>query len=800
MSNGFTVPYSSSPPSTPGSKQQSQRGNDSYMSFQNNPSTTPAGPPPSSSRSFTPAGPPPSSFLGSSQFGTGGSSFKPKLFDTTQQPPGYKNANGGFPRFMEMSNPPVSIPLNDQDEHSSSEEQMEEGDGDYEPEEDVEEHDEMEVDPVLTNKTHGTSHGKRSVNFDSSIPYDWGVHGNSTQGFTPRGVKRSRGGSFIGRSTKGSEGPVSTRNKESDLQVIAKDVAIREGNPELSEPDGLILDTEEFIRRLYQTATDGQDAEQFLEAALHVVPEALGKVWQSWCNKEKSARPAEEFDIGVGPSENAPRIHKATFLATLLLKIYHPPATSGLLSSSSRLTRGLNKSLSTIRISKSEAYPKVLLDWLEHHHNPYKHVLGQLNSFTPNPTANAEYWDIILAAVLRGKITEVIRILKDSDFKHARTAEEDGHTSGGYRGTQLENISRVINSAILVLESCPAVRDGDWHITGNDWILFRKRVERALSELSTFAEGRNYDRDLDNGASFQAENFGLKSTTLSMSRSTRKAKSKVPWTVYQNLKSLYGILLCAGPEAVNFAQDWVEATLFLSVWWDGDDEDALASTLADHQRSLRRSRGHNLRSVDVNPGSAYRHRVMDAFAHVTQEGTLTVDPNNAVEVGVASIFEGNVEGVLGLLRSWSLPITAAVIEIATLGGWYESAPGTGVVDGFNESDLMVLSYAQPNKGRSKDGVLSDYAELLFHRGTIVTEKAGQPREGWELAIRVLNRMDDASSSVKEIGAILTRLTVDDDDRADKLISLCRSHDLVQEACNVAEVRPITHRQHQESKR
>lgn len=57
----WTVPQSSSPPSTPGANRRT--GN----SLASHPSTTPAGPPPSSTNSFTPLGPPPSSPLGSSR-------------------------------------------------------------------------------------------------------------------------------------------------------------------------------------------------------------------------------------------------------------------------------------------------------------------------------------------------------------------------------------------------------------------------------------------------------------------------------------------------------------------------------------------------------------------------------------------------------------------------------------------------------------------------------------------------------------------------------------------------------------
>lgn len=72
------MPLSSSPlaPSTPGSdKRHTSFFSNGYAS---NPSTTPAGRPPSSVGSFTPADPPPSSIVGSSQLGSGKTLFKKK--------------------------------------------------------------------------------------------------------------------------------------------------------------------------------------------------------------------------------------------------------------------------------------------------------------------------------------------------------------------------------------------------------------------------------------------------------------------------------------------------------------------------------------------------------------------------------------------------------------------------------------------------------------------------------------------------------------------------------------------------
>src|ERR1700710_311389 len=98
--SGFQVPYSSSPPATPDKK--SSNGNNLFSFGASNPSTTPAGPPPSSSGSFTPAGLPPSSFLGSSIIGTA-NPIKPLSF-SQQSNYGQRQPNFSTSTFPESPN------------------------------------------------------------------------------------------------------------------------------------------------------------------------------------------------------------------------------------------------------------------------------------------------------------------------------------------------------------------------------------------------------------------------------------------------------------------------------------------------------------------------------------------------------------------------------------------------------------------------------------------------------------------------------------------------------------------------
>ena len=782
------------------------------------PSTTPAGPPPTSTNSFTPAGPPPSMLFDSSQIEPLNTSSNAKrninTDDNLSSDPGQsrKLISSHFvkPKVSNLkggrSNSPFAVPGNSpQSQLNSEAEDRAETQGDaagmdvYNSDE-YEEHgtedseDAMDAESDTEQKeTDGTLHDYlQSQNLQSSGGFDWAQSGSSLRDPTPRGM-----GSIMENTNATQTGPRQDRTQrarrnESMIPTIAKDLAKQIKQSSLDEPDDLILETEELVGQIYSGEDRSEDQELVTQAALIAVPEALAKLWQSCCNRTRDSSTKGEFTIGIGPSEHESPLQKATFLSTLALHLHHPPATKGkqaFVSSKSRRISSFSNPLSAP--PKPKSVPEVLLDWLENHHNPYRTAINDIMSCYPNPTAHLNFWDIIFSSTLRGKIGDVLRILRESDFTKARTAREDGQDEDGYRGLQLGSVTRVINRAIQTLESCPGYQDDDWDIPGNDWIIFRKRVEHAIMDLATFAEGR--DRDLDPADStFEAENFGLRSTARSLSRSARRAESRVPWTIYQNLKAMYGVLLGGTTEVLAFAQDWVEATIGLTVWWDGDDDDEIAlGSLAVSRRSFVRSQSRIPRYVDTNTGVAYQRRLAHAFDRITDnshEDAFQINSISPVEVGLASIFEGNIEGFLGILQRWSFPITAAVTEIASEGGWFSPFPREQVTNGFDESDLMVLSYGQIETGLTRDGILIEYAQMLCSRDILTDARTDGAKEGWEFSIQILTRLEDTKLANKQVGDILRRLPLSSDQRVDKLLNICSIFSLSREAASIAEVR------------
>ena len=842
--SGWTVPVSSSPqiPSTPQSGKPTKNffskplNGSAKTSFAPNPSTTPAGPPPSSVGSFTPAEPPPSSIFGSSQLGSGKTLFRSKGSSVANS--GLRKANNRVPsnsidkdklaRFLdgssrfELSNgglaknkfdipsssPPAGMSSDEEEGDYEDESEALDEDADAEVSEEEDEEQEQEEKGRTAAEPGPTKDSLELGSFLSSTSNDTQANGNTTMlrssilGTTPRGVKRSYGGFNSSNFSQSSPKRSSKQDYESAIPRIVRSMASQLGVAKLQERDDFIVGTEDIItQELYGTEILGDQHEQALMAGLPKASERLSNFWRSHCAQDLAKfATRQEYVKGIGPDESAPSVHKATFLAALLLQLRHPPTARGKQALAiARLNRSFIHSkppeLDDMP-SNPIAFPKLLIDWLKTSHDPYEALNADVQRFKPNPTAHFNYWDVLFSMTLRGRLGDVIHLLKRSDFNHARTARDDRKDDDGYSNVQIRNIDRVINRAAQVLEHSPSIRDDNWNVTGNDWILFRKRVEQAIRDLATFAEGRNHDADRAE-STLEASNFGLQSTTMGLSRSARRAESQVPWSVYQNLKAMYGILLGESTEILAMAQDWVEATIGLTVWWAGDDdEDVAVGSVALARQSLKQSSAHVNRLVDINPSAAYLRRLAFALERVDAESSneqgFAINTLNPVEVGLASVFEGDVAGVVGLLRAWSLPVASGVVEIASAGGWLDLQPSMGVMSGLDESDLIMLNGRVPaEKFMTRDASLVLYAEALSYRGKVHGSDQGTVCEGWELSICILTRLDDETLAAGKVRDLLQGLPTDSDVRVDMILGTCKRFGITKEARGIAEVGSIS---------
>ncbi len=291
-------------------------------------------------------------------------------------------------------------------------------------------------------------------------------------------------------------------------------------------------------------------------------------------------------------------------------------------------------------------------------------------------------------------------------------------------------------------------------------------------------EGGEAEEDEDGG--FEAENFGIRRGGNSLLMSARKSQSNVPESIYQNLRTMYSILLGSAVEIIAQSLDWVEATAALAIWWDGSDED----TIATWSLNVSRSQRADDEQLQEDP---YLSRLSAAFLCVTDpddKDSFQINTMSLLEVGLASVLQGNVEGVLTALRSYSLCVASAVAEIASAAGWLATG-NSGNSAGLNHEDLMVLSYGVDPVGVKKDDILLAYAEALFEREEL-HDKDGTVFEGWELSISLASRLDDLELASTTTSGFLDQIQLTGQDRMDKLVGLCTNLGLEEDARKISE--------------
>ncbi|GMG13044.1 unnamed protein product [Aspergillus oryzae var. brunneus] len=808
----FKVPFDSSPPSTPGKSR-------SLFSL----SETPAGAPPSASNSFTPQGAPPSTVFGSSQmssrsqFDSPGSLFtksgninpNDSIFGSSIASFDYPAPRGRKAAPAKSFAPSQSLfsvtndsrfgdSTNFGPSDSLTSSQMEEG---VEGEEAVPEEEEVDGDMDVGDTTRDgnrlsfldSQFGKpvfpQSTSQDQRKP----IYTNPSNAKRPKLDEKWANQSPL-RKTKLSP------KKDSPIPSIVRNFTSRSRIASVEEPSQVIINTEDEICRLYDEVRKAEYQDVDFQVTLSEVCSQLTEDWELYAEYEGVSRISS---TQVGPGDHAPGVIKASFLGSLLLQLHHPPLSSdrsGSFPNPLGFAAPQSLVLAGSRTSAPIPIPKLLLDWLNRNYSQTAE-LRSLKDVDPNPTASSNFWEILKAAVLRGHIPEAADILRVADFNDARSALEDGLPQTGYRGAQLQNIQKCVNRALQILDSCPGTQHGDWDVRGTEWGMYRRRVLAAVTDLEEFAEGgEQQDSEAPVvGNRFQAINFGLKPSgaagEFSFAQSARMAESRVPWTIYQNLRSLYRIILGDTSAIMNVAQDWVEATISLTVWWDGEDDDessapsnGLGASTSIH---FLRPRVSKPQPSNSNPEDAYLRRLDLAFNSATNaesdDGGFRVNSLSSIEVGLASVFEGNVDGVLELLQTWSLCVASAVAEVASAGGWLETTTGAKPLTGLSENDLMVLSYGQDGKSQkgsvSKDDILSSYASGLFERGSM----DNGVRQGWELALEVLSRLNDHEKMQKSVSELLDKLPLDTAEQMDRAVLLCSELGLEKEGKRVSEV-------------
>lgn len=554
---------------------------------------------------------------------------------------------------------------------------------------------------------------------------------------SPRGLRSSHFGQSFGQSARNNQPEASL-----DIRGLAKGIAAANGRPALDDDHGLILETERIVEEMSERR--GHRAN---------IPESLVALWKRYGPLSKEDIESENF----GPTGDDADVSKATFVSSLMIQLYCPPEVDGV----------------------ETPIPKVLLDWLDANHSPSAEIISSVLDLTDGYAASDTYWDAIYMSLLRGRFNTVIQLLEGANFGGAGMGE-DGY---GYSDQQLQNIEVALNQAIGLLQECPAVSSDDWNVAGSDWALFRHRVEQAKDDLREFSEGSSR-KDIEQ---LQSSRFGRSSHQpgFSLSQSSRRAESNIPFELYEAIQDMYSQILGRPSDLMKSSYDWLEATIAIATWWDGN-EDGTGS---------RRQLVSQSRPVDVHPTLAYRQRLSTAFAIVMEEEDLRTMFNSSetVQVGLGCVFVDDAEALVDLLETWSMPIATAFTELASASNWFDdAATARETVENFDQSDLMVLSYGQVgSKTSKKDELLSRYADLLSHKQVIHARERQLDIEGWQLALRVLGRLDDAESANTKVATLLERLKFHSNEQVDQVLRLCNNLGFNHHAMGITEVRPIS---------
>lgn len=820
----------SSPPSTPGK---------SHSPFSHM-STTPAGPPPPSSSTVEVSrrGTKSRSNFGESTFsqsGFGGNesffssiaSEMPPLLNTNKsavsgsfggfsgfgdRPGGFRAVNGGNNLKVRNRRPHglsqmTSASEDWEDEDESEAEENEDQDAEREEEEEEEEEeDEGEDDGDEENEEDYTDeeeddddNGSLLDATEQSVLKKNPFSGSIFNGFgqaaapvpkriysNPNNAKRAKlDEQWAISSPQGLTDTIGPRRKKSKIPAVARDLASRSKNAAVTEPGEVILQTDSHICALLDKLQENEADDAKALSLLSEATAAITDFWSAACEKQRQQfghfRPSGQF----GPGENATGLEYATVVASLLLQLHHP-RPQDFKRASRATTSYFNQALVTSSPSPRvyATIPQVLTDWLNVNHLGSVQEIESLQHTAPNPTASRHFWGIIQAGVLRGRFSEIAAILRSADFNHAHSALEDGFSQPGYRGMQLQTVHKSVNKVIQLLEASP-LNENDWDIVGSDWDAYRKRVLAAQVELRELAGGDMAPLQTG-GSRFDAPQFGVSTnnfastqTGFSFAQSSRMAESRIPWAIYQGISHVYGVILGKSSTIMSVAQDWIEATIGLTVWWTGQD----ASNIGDFG-----NKDEPLSATDRR--DEYLRRLNDCFGEVTDGPDSKSQPNplDKLDVAVACVFEDNVVGVVSILKAWSLCVAAAVAEIAHEGGWLQTS-GTKLPNFFNQSDLMVLSYGQNDDATqdqiNKDEVLDAYAHNLGQRKEF--EQNGAVRKGWELALEVYSRMEDNKKTRERVSTLLCQIPVDTVKQVDQVITLCIDLGFEEEGRKIAAV-------------
>ncbi|OTB09018.1 hypothetical protein M426DRAFT_7047 [Hypoxylon sp. CI-4A] len=747
----------SSSPSTP--DRGSRKPSSAFGYTADHPSTTPIGPPPpSSAPSFTPAGEPSPSYLQSSIGAMSGKIKTPNFgrpnISQSKSNSG-RRSNGPLGRSIRGSTSRQPSGLSKEylgEDNEDEDEEDEEGDAypnragtfgmSYDDTTEGEDTENDSTNPFDEDEEDDQDEDAEAM-VEDDIEYDMEeqilreIAGNGSYGddesdllmlttaAADEQISQEAENIFRASSFNANMAP----KRDQKYATLAKDLYSQLPFAEVTEPDSVLIQTEELITQLYDEGVGPEDDEEKLDDSLsQAAVKLIEAIWKPHMSQLPNAR--FEHAAKVGPGVHAPYFEKALFLATLVLGIHHTPA--------------VRDDFGTVR---NLSLPDILFEWQHDQHNFDPTQVNDILQHRPSPAAHGVYWQVVFNALIRGSIPSAVQLLRKAGWEFVKKSPRSEPT---YAGQTLANIKRVIEDLCVIIEMCPAMTNGSWDIHSSDWTLFRLKARAAKESLISFTEGK--ERALSSSRFGESDFAGSVDGRQSFAGLARKAESRIPWDIYENLQSLYAILIGEPDAILAAAQDWCEATLGLFGWWDNGH--SKRNVGLSHSRSLYSGSQAGVEGDFIDRLALSLQTATEADFHF--------DSTDPVEVSIASAFEGNVEGVIGFLRLWSLPIASTVAEIASLGRWLPPQEPQNLINmsGFDMEELEVLGMNQSTVVDEKDGIkdttLIHYARSLKDRKHISGNglQGKVLREGWEMAVQVVGRMDSPERSEQLVQELL----------------------------------------------
>lgn len=553
----------------------------------------------------------------------------------------------------------------------------------------------------------------------------------------PRGQKRQRENGTLPRTSARPDDDQSLP-RSMDLVSYANGIAACHQSPLLTEPDYLILATERTLERL-----DSDDPDD--------VAHELARTWSQsvvWAGDDSGE---------IGPPPNASPLEKAQYISSLLLALNHRNVKESM--HRPMAARGGRGSIS--RLDRPPSTARILLDWLNQYHDIWMAQTIGLSNLDIGYSAHPEFWDILNSAALRGKFDLFVKLLQGANFA---VSMQTGSTSpSNYSHGELGLIDDVIDETVRLFDNCPAVMSDNWEIQGDEWIFFRHQIHNLNKKIRVLSL-----HGIDKGATLLPKDFG------------------------EGLSNILNALECFPDEVQCQSNDWLEATVLLAVWWNGESETDFRPAASVSRRQAGPGPGErtHVRSGSFNSSRAIQLRLIHAFAFCCDVHDFPTDqpfnPTDPIHVAVSCALVGEVESAIKVVRTFSLLLASALTELGIKSGWLAD-PKSGaqaMLNNFSPQDLAVLNYNNDQEGLTRP---SFHDELLQELGTQLFERPSiEHVDGWQVGLQVMSRLTDQNLAADQIGKMLDQVDTTGPGRLDGLLAVCNRLGRVEYGRRVAE--------------